>query len=261
MLKQKKSMKELNNSLKPDLYYIINKNKIDINEFLEPSLDNMDYDEVIESDKRTFCQYYCEKIKDNQIIINSFFIKEIIKRKSIKLAVLIVIIDIYLLTNGLFYSDSYISEIFNSTEEETLFSFIPRSIDRFIYTTLVVNIIAYIINFFFVNEIKIKKILLKNKDNSLILRYEMYGILKSIFKNIKILIIINYILIIFSWYYLSCFNNVYPNINNEWIISSIFLFVIFQILPFIITFIETIIRFISIKCESEKLFKISLLLY
>ena len=247
--------------LKPDNSYIKKTdNIIDINEFLEASQDDMDYDDAIDNDKRTFWQYFCEKIKDNQIIINSFFIQEIIKRKSIKIAVFIVIIDIYLLTNGLFYSDSYISEIFNSNEKETFFSFIPRSIDRFIYTTILINIIAFIINFFFIDEIKIKKILLRNKNDPLNLRFEISEILKSIFKNIRILIIINYILIIFSWYYLSCFNNVYPNINNEWILSSIFLIVIFQIFPFILTLLETIIRFTSIRYESEKLFKLSQLL-
>ena len=247
--------------LKPDIPYIKKiDNIIDINEFLEASQDDMDYDDAIDNDKRTFWQYFCEKIKDNQIIINSFFIQGIIKRKSIKIAEFIVIVDIYLLTNGLFYSDSYISEIFNSNEKETLYSFIPRSIDRFIYTTILINIIAYVINFFFIDEMKIKKILLRNKNNALNLRFEISEILKSIFKNIRILIIINYILIIFSWYYLSCFNNVYPNLNNEWLLSSMFLIAIFQILPFVLAFTETSIRFASIQWESEKLFKLSTLL-
>ena len=121
-------------SYKPDIYHIKNYNlNIDIEEYMEPSLDNMDYDDVIEEDKRKYCQYFCEKIKDNQNIINIFFIEEIIKRRSIKISIFIVTIDIYILTNGLFFSDSYISEIFNSNEKETFFSFIPRSIDRFVY--------------------------------------------------------------------------------------------------------------------------------
>ena len=247
-----------NKSYKPD-YFLIN-NDIDIIKFLNSSLEKLDYDDVVEEDKRTFWQYFSDKIKDNQILINIFFIQEIIKQKSIKFAILIVNIDIYFLTNGLFYSDSYISEVFNSKEKETFFSFIPRSIDRFIYSTILGKIIGYIIDFFFFEDIKIKSILLKNKDNILNLKYEISEIIKSIFKYIKILIIINYFLIIFSWYYLSCFNNAYPNINNEWIISSMFFISILQILPFIQTFVVACIRFASIQIESEKLFKLSLLL-
>ena len=241
--------------------YLLIKNDIDIKKYLEQSPEYMEYDDVIEEDKRTFCQYICEKIKYNQLIINTFIINENIKPKSIKIAVFIVIIDIYFLTNGLFYSDSYISEIFNSNKKETFFSFIPRAIDRFIYTTIIVNVIEYIIKFFFVEEIKIKKILIKNEKHLVNLKYEISKIIKTIIKYIKALIIINYIIIIFSWYYLSCFNNIYPNINNEWILSSIFIIVVMQILYFISTIFEASLRFLSIKFESEKLFKLSLLLY
>ena len=134
-----------------------------------------------------------------------------------------------------------------------------RSYDRFLYSTAVGNIIEYIIKYLLVEEIELKKLILKKKKDKLILRYEMSKLLQSIFNKIKILIVINYIIAIFSWYYLSCFNNVYPNIKLEWIISSLLIVIIVQILPFVFSLLETVIRFISIKCESEKLFKLSLL--
>ena len=87
----------------------------------------------------------------------------------------------------------------------------------------------------------------------------MVEIIKSSIKKIKIFTVINCIIIIFSWYYISCLNNVYPNIVKEWIISSIFIILINQILPFLSAFLETSIRYSSIKIESEKLFKLSLL--
>ena len=91
--------------------------------------------------------------------------------------------------------------------------------------------------------------------------YKINHLLKNIGQLLtKILIIINYIISIFSWYYLSCFNNVYPHIKTEWIISSIFIILIVQILSIIVSFLVTSMRFISIKIESEKLFKLSLLL-
>ena len=239
-------------------YSFIN-NEIDIHKYLEPTLNWLDYDEVIEEDKRSFCEYLGEKIINNQLIINILFTYEEIRPRSIKITILVLTIDLFLLINGLFYSDSYISEIFNSNEKETFFSFVPRSIDRFLYTTIVGSIIGYILQFSFVEEVKIKKILLKKRENVLTLRYEMSEILKEILKKIKIFIIFNYFIVIFSWYYLSCFNNVYPNTKREWIISSLFIIIIQEILPITVVFFETCIRYISIKCESEKLFKLSLL--
>jgi len=232
---------------------------IDIKKFIEPIIEDMDYDDVIARDKRGFCQYYGEKLSDIHMIINCFFISGNIRPRSIKIAIFILTIELYFLINGLFYSDSYISEIFNSTEKETLFRFVSRSYDRFLYSTAVGNIIEYIIKYLLVEEIELKKLILKKKKDKLILRYEMSKLLQSIFNKIKILIVINYIIAIFSWYYLSCFNNVYPNIKLEWIISSLLIVIIVQILPFVFSLLETVIRFISIKCESEKLFKLSLL--
>ena len=236
-------------------YSLINSD-IDIKKYLEPISEFNDYDEVIEEDNRTFCEYYKERIADNQMIISTFFVSEDIKPKSIKIAIFILTIDLYILLNGLFYSDSYISRVFNSTEKETFFSFIPRSIDRFIYSTMAGNIIEYIIKFLIVEEITIHKLLFKKRDTKRSLKYDMSGLLKSILNKIKVLIIISYIIIIFSWYYISCFNNAYPNIKIEWIISSIFIIIFIQILPFIFCFFETCLRFLSIKIKSEKLFKL-----
>ena len=229
-------------------------------EFFETTFNELDYDEVIEEDKRTFCQYYVEKLKESQKIINCFFIYEVLIPKSLKIAVFILTIDLYFLINGIFYSDSYISEIFNSTEKETFFSFIPRSINRFTYCIIVTNIIGYITQLFFIEEIKVKKILSREKEMALNLKIEMTELLKSSVKKIKIFTVINFIIIIFSWYYISCLNNVYPNISKEWIKSSIFIVLIVQIIPFIFVFLGTSFRYISIKCESEKLFKLSVLI-
>ena len=47
----------------------------------------MDYDDVIEHDKRGFCKYFGEKLANTHMIINCFFISEIIRPRSIKIAI------------------------------------------------------------------------------------------------------------------------------------------------------------------------------
>ena len=140
--------------------YTLIKTDININKYLQPIAEFNDYDEVIEEDKRTFCEYYKVKLADKQMIINTFLVSEDIKPKSIKISIFILTIDLYILLNGLFYSDSYISKVFNSNEKETFFSFITRSIDRFFYSTMAGKIIEYIIKFLIVEEITIHKLLL-----------------------------------------------------------------------------------------------------
>ena len=240
--------------------YKIFKQDINLKQFAKPIFESEDYDDVVEYDKRSFCQYLGEEIKKKQILVDSFFISGITKPRSIKILIFWLKIDLYFLINGLFYSDSYISLVFNSTAKETLFSFVSRSLYRFMYCTIVGNIIGYIIQIFLIDEIEIRKIIVKEGKDDLNIKYEISQILKSMSKKIKILIIINYVISIFSWYYLSCFNNVYPHIKTEWIISSIFIILIVQILSILVSFLVTSMRFISIKIESEKLFKLSLLL-
>ena len=149
---KKKSLSNKKNEMKPKENYNLIINDENVNEYFESSFDALDYDDVIEEDKRACCEYFIEKIKENQIIINSFIIYEPIRPKSLKIAAFILTLDLYLLINGIFFSESYISEIFNSTEKETLFSFIPRSINRFAYSIIVGNIIRYLIEFFLLKK-------------------------------------------------------------------------------------------------------------
>ena len=46
----------------------------------------------------------------------------------------------------------------------------------------------------------------------------------------------------------------------EWIKSSLFIFIIRQLLSIFQSILETTLRFISFKCESEKMYKISKLI-
>ena len=73
-------------------------------------------------------------------------------------------------------------------------------------------------------------------------------------------IIIIFVIFIFSFYYLLCFNYVYRYIQVEWIKSSIVVMLIIQIISILQCLLETILRFISFSCKSEKIYKISKLI-
>ena len=89
------------------------------------------------------------------------------------------------------------------------------------------------------------------------MRNKVFISMKNIINNYWIFILISYILTIFSWYYISCFNNVYPYLKMEWIKSSIFILFVMQIITLLGCLLFTFLRYLSIKCKSEKLFRIS----
>ena len=228
--------------------------KVDIKEYLSMSFDENDFEDVIDKDKRTFSQYFCEKCQDNQLFIKTFYIKESLRPRVLKILVLIDKIKLYFVVNALFYTEEYLSEISNIDEKDSFFAFVPRRINHFFYIYGVVGIISYIIDFFFIEEKKIKKIFIRNKEGEMKIKYDISLITKDIEKRFKILIICSIITTILCFIYISCFNIVYPYTKIEWIKSSIFIILITQLINIILTFIECCIRYIAIKCNSDKLF-------
>ena len=245
-----------NDSLSKNHILKVNKNNNYFNEYLSTDPNDLDFENVIEKDKRTFFEYFRETIKERQLIIKSFLITDNIKPKSIKIIVFLLNIIFCCLINGLIYNVEYLTELYH-INNENFFSFIPRSIPRLIYTFFIVQILNQIIDCFFIEEKKLKGIFIRGKNNVRKIKREVIALIRKIDKNIIIFIIISNIIFIFSWVYISCFNDVYFYTRKDWMKSSLFFIISFQILSIIICFIETVIRYIGIKFQSEKLFKLS----
>ena len=228
---------------------------LDMEEYLKPDLDDMEYDDAIKLDKREFCEFFGEKIKENQIIMNTFYFKENLRPMSIKIILLLLNIDLYFVVNGLFFSEEYLSELFNSNEEETFFSFVPRSFSRFFYCTMVGLVVGIIIDCIFIEEKKVKRIFLREKEDPMQLRYEISLTVKSIKTRYTVFIFLCIFISIISWYYISCFNNTYLGVRGEWIKSSIIIIIIMQIISILSVLLQAILRSLSFHYKSEKLFK------
>ena len=54
--------------------------------------------------------------------------------------------------------------------------------------------------------------------------------------------------------------NIYPSMKGEWIKSSLIIIAFMQVFPIFLCFLDTSIRFISFKCKSERLFRLSSIL-
>ena len=192
----------------------------------------MDYDDAVRRDKRTICNYFCDKLKANQIILNIFFNEEPIKPRALKILLFLIQTALYFFVNGLFFNEEYVSQIFH-LEEDTFFECFKRFLGNFFYAALVGVIVNYIIDFFFIDEKKIKGILKREKDNSIILKFEIAQIIKNIKIRYIFFIIISFIITMFTWYHISCFNNIYPHMKMEWLIFSIIIIILMQILSII----------------------------
>ena len=226
--------------------------------YLETEYEDLAFEEVKERDNRKFIEYFKEKLQSNLLIINIILINDKFKPRTIKLLLYIINIDLYLFMNALFINEEFISEVFHSNKNN-FFSFISRSLDRIFYTAIVKVIVNYIVDFFFIEEKKIK-IILKSKTNKIEeVPKKINEVFHSILKRYLYFIIFSFIITLFSLDYITCFNYKYYYITNEWIKSSVFIILFMEILSIISIFIETGLRFLGLKFNSEKIYKLSLL--
>ena len=107
------------------------------------------------------------------------------------------------------------------------------------------------------NENKIKGIFKRDKENRIILKRNIAIFIREIQKRYLSFIIMTFVILIISLYYILCFNYVYPKTQVEWIKSSILIIIIMQILSLLKCLFEAILRLLSFNCESDKLYKLS----
>jgi hypothetical protein len=235
------------------------KNTIQVNakkDFDEDDLNELDFDEAILYDHRGFWELCWMEIKERQLIINTFFVKEKLKPFSIKLIVFIFSLTFYFVINGLLYDAKYVSKQLKRTRK-TVYFFILDSIKRIIYSSIVGVIVNIIVGLLFKSDKYLRKAHAKYKDNRVILNGEVV----KIYKNMKIINIIftvvNFIFMLMVWIYLFCFCGVYRNCQIDWLESACIIIGIMQILPFLISFLLALLRIIGLRFGVEICFKIN----
>ena len=140
--------------------------KININEYLSTNTDDMDFEDILEKDKRKFLEYFLHSIKEKHLFVNTFFTNNNIKPKSIKIIIFILTITFHFLFNGLYYTEMYIIKLYYIKEDEPLFGFVERTYERLFYTSFITFIINIMIDCFIKDEKKIKGIFIRGKNKS-----------------------------------------------------------------------------------------------
>ena len=227
-----------------------------INEYINPEFDEKDFDEVLAKDKRTFLQFFTEKIFKNQIFIKTFLIKHIYKPLTLKIMYLIFTLEIYFVITAAFYTENYISDLFFSDEKDGFLSFISRRFYEITLSALICGVIGYFCTYFFDHDEYLKRLFTKKTNVKINLALNQF--VKDLKIKFIILIAISIAFTIFSFLYIACFNVVYRYLKHEWIKSSIVLFLLMQIINLVSTLLGTCCRYLSIKWNNIKLFRLSL---
>ena len=248
---------------------MLNKNKIELEglndkyakELLEQKdfeLNTLDYEEALKIDHRYYLQYYFSLIKNNHPIMFSFSPYNDYNPRIIKMFLFFFGFSSDLTINALFFDDDTIHKIY---EDKGKFNF-SYQIPQILYSTLISRFIDSLIKNFTLSKDNIIKLKQKKQKEDL----NQYH-LKKLIRTIKIkfisFFIINFIFLVFSWYYIICFCGIYVNTQIHLISDSLISLVTAQILPFGMFLIPGVLRIPSLRVEKPTrgfLYKLSSLL-
>jgi hypothetical protein len=221
---------------------------------------NIDYDDItfeisILIDQRTFWEMYWQYLKDRHIFLCIIFNSEKIL-KYIRVSIFIISTSTDFFFNSLFYSDKYISKIY----ENELYGIkefwvtLPKNVLSVILAEIYISFLEFLINSrnieIFIKNFKFKEKYLR-QINYLLSSYQI---------KLNIYIIISNVSMIFFWYYVCAFCGVYQNSQMNWLKNIFVSFLIGLIYPVILNLIATSMRFIGLKKRIKILFYISKLL-
>ena len=221
-------------------------------------LNTMELYDALKYDKRSFCEFYWEQLKEKQDIIRTFFNKNPYELFPIKIMIFIFGIGMFFIFNGLFYSESYISERYWTKKEDFMF-ILKNQITKCFYSSICVVILNSLVEFLANSKNEIES-LINKKKNKKKFQEKILKRLKSIKRNYLIFIIIDFIVLFFGWYYLSALCNVYHNSQKDWIIGCFITFFLIQLFPFLLCLIVACLRFMGLKCKFETAYKLSICL-
>ena len=236
-------------------------NDIYIKEFLKQKdfeINSLDYNEAINLDHRNYLQYYICLLKYNHPIMLSFAPYMDYNSRIIKIFLFFFLVNLCHDINVLFFSTGVIDKIY---EDKGKYNF-SYQIPQILYSALISKFIDSLIKYLALSQdtfVEFKKEKKKqNCDNNYIIK---------IVRNLKIkficFFIIAFMIIVFFWYYLTCFCGVYENTQKHFIIDSIISLLISLLIPFITYLMPGIFRILALRAEKynkELLYKLSSLL-
>ena len=278
-IKNSKELKANKIILSPKNYSLIQidannydyKTKPLISDFL---LDSLDYDAAIIYDKRSFFRifYICILTKEN--VINIIFFKTPLDIYSLRVCLFIFNISCDLAFNTIFYTNQNISDKYHYHGENlflfTLVNNILQSILSLVVGLILVNTFQYMIdsreNFEEIFRYEEKK-LRKNKKYKVSKKrkLEILTKIQKISSKLKckatFFIIFELMLMLFFYYFVTAFCEVYKKIQKSWIYEFIISFFLSLSGEIIFAFLLAILYVLSIKYKSKFIYNMVILIY
>ena len=219
------------------------------NKLLNLNIQELDYEEAIIYDQRSYIKIYWGFLNDSQIILDTFFNKTNLDLFVIKLSFLVFTFQINFFLNAFFYTDEYISDAYHNNGVLDFISGLPKSIYSFIAALLITNLLKMLSDS---KSELIKVIRNKSKFNDYlnIINKE----LSKLSKKLIVYFILVFLFELFFLYYITIFCAVYRFSQKYWFLGCLESFGIDLLSAFIICIFLALLRYISIKRKIKCLY-------
>ena len=211
-------------------------------------LNNLDYDEACELDKRGFCRTYWSFLMREHVFLLTFFAHYDYNLFYIKIERFLTSICIEMTMNGLFFVHESMHRKYVEGQEFTFVQKIPQ----LLFTLISANIIEVILCFLGMTDVHMYQI--KNLPKFEKRGEKVYDIIDKIKRKLVAFFVITFLLFLFNWYFISAFCAVYQNTQKIFIRDSAISFLTSMIEPFILYGVNNVLRYISLLlCCKRKL--------
>ena len=217
----------------------------------------LDYEIAIIVDKRTFWQYYISQLKRGHLIIFTFITTDDYNLRQIKILLFIVSFALFFAINAFFFGDDTMDQIY---EDNAVFNFLFQ-LPQILYSSVISSLIDIILHKLTISE---EQILEMKKEKDLEKCKQKANKIKNSLKlKLIIFFVLSSILMLFFWYFISCFCAVYGNTQHILIEDTFISFGTSMIYPFGLKIIPTIFRIPALRApkkDKKYFYKVSLLL-
>ena len=184
-------------------------------------------------------------IKKKQLILFTFLPANDYNLSTLKICLFLISFSLYFTINGFFFNDDTMHKIY---EDNGAFNIIYQ-IPQILYSSIISAIINIILKQLSLSE---KKMLIIKQETNLTKKQQISKIiLKCLTIKFIIFFILNYLLLLFFWYFIACFCAVYTNTQIILIKDTLISFGLSMIYPLGLNLLPVFFRIPSLRASKK----------
>ena len=208
-------------------------------------MNSLEYNKAIKIDKRTYLKYYCSLLKRKQLLFFAFFPNNDYNLIEMKISLLFLSFSLYFTINGFFFSNETMHKIYKDKSSYNIIYQIPIML----YSTFISSALNIILRQLSLSENNILSIAQTKEYKNAVKKSKK--VLKCLRIKFLLFFLLRIIILLFCWYYISCFCAVYINTQVALISDTFISYGLSMIYPFGLNLIPGIFRFPALKAKSK----------